>query len=40
MTLEEQERFLLYLQNKMESEINKVKEKYMPKIKEIEIRIK
>lgn len=30
---------MLYLQNKMESEINKVKEKYLPKIKEIEVRL-
>lgn len=39
MSLEEQEKFVLYLTQKMDLEIAKVKEKYIPKIKEIEKRI-
>jgi uncharacterized protein YifE (UPF0438 family) len=39
MSETEQERFLNYLRNKMQGEIEKVKNKYVPKIREIERRI-
>ena len=35
MSLEEQEKFLSYLQQNMDNEIAKVREKYEPKIKEV-----